>query len=240
MPARRTTRRTARRTAPKRSASRSARRSAPKRSPRRSAPKRSARRSARRSAPKRSARRSARRSAPKRSARRSTPKRSARRSAPKRSARRSAPKRSARRSAPKRSARRYADKAPPIPKNIRGRKVKQADFDTAVSDILRAPVGDKKDIDSFLAGIESTEKSGPYDLDKVFKEDEKGYKGQRVNVKDEFVRASPKKKSSKKGKSPYNIFVAEQSPIIRAENPGLKQPEIMKLIGAEWKKQKKN
>lgn len=67
------------------------------------------------------------------------------------------------------------------------------------------------DADSFLAGIESS-----------------GNKKRR---------AKPAKRS-KKGASPYNKFVKEQSPIIKAENPGLTQPEIMKLIGKKWKEQK--
>jgi hypothetical protein len=130
---------------------------------------------------------------------------------------------------------------PPIPKNVRGEKVAQTlplSISSAVDEILRAPVGsksdDNKDIESFLAGIKSTEKSAPYILDELFKENEEGYKKQGVKVK-----KSLKGKSSGRGKSPYNLFVAKQSPIIRAANPGLKQPEIMKLIGAEWKKQKK-
>ena len=118
------------------------------------------------------------------------------------------------------------------------------------------------------------ESSEGYDLDKVFKENERGYKGQIVNKKrkgaarppkiprnkrgkkvksddsdvDSFLagiessgnkkrRAKPAKRS-KKGASPYNKFVKEQSPIIKAENPGLTQPEIMKLIGKKWKEQK--
>ena len=71
--------------------------------------------------------------------------------------------------------------------------------------------------------------SEAYGLDDVFKEDQKGYKAQRVNKKN---------KSSKKGASPYNKFVKEQSPILKAENPGMKQPDIMKLIGKKWKEQK--
>ena len=98
---------------------------------------------------------------------------------------------------------------PPIPRNVRGKKV----------DSLQSAK------DSFLAGIKSDTKSGPYGLEHVFKESEKGYKGQRVAKRDVF-----KKKKSRKGASPYNKFVAKQSPVIRAANPGKKQAEIMKLI----------
>jgi hypothetical protein len=125
---------------------------------------------------------------------------------------------------------------PPIPKKVA--QTLPLSISSAVDEILRAPVGsksdDNKDIESFLAGIKSTDKSAPYILDELFKENEEGYKKQGVKVK-----KSLKGKSSGRGKSPYNLFVAKQSPIIRAANPGLKQPEIMKLIGAEWKKQKK-
>lgn len=91
--------------------------------------------------------------------------------------------------------RKGAARPPKIPKNKRGKKVKS----------------DDSDVDSFLAGIESS-----------------GNKKRR---------AKPAKRS-KKGASPYNKFVKEQSPIIKAENPGLTQPEIMKLIGKKWKEQK--
>ena len=43
-----------------------------------------------------------------------------------------------------------------------------------------------------------------------------------------------------KGPSPYNKFVKKMSPILRKKNPGLKQPQIMKLIAKEWNKQKTN
>ena len=64
----------------------------------------------------------------------------------------------------------------------------------------------------------------------MMKEDEKGYKAQKVNKKSG--------KKSSKGKSPYNKFVAEQSPIVRKENPGMKQPQVMKEIAKRWKAQK--
>jgi hypothetical protein len=151
-----------------------------------------------------------------------------------------------------------------------------------VSDVLSSTLGlddmfkeDEKDYTKRYrvnkkAGVK--ESSEGYDLDKVFKENERGYKGQSVNKKrkakpppvpknkrgkkinsddsdvDSFLagiessgnkkrRAKPAKRS-KKGASPYNKFVKEQSPIIKAENPGLTQPEIMKLIGKKWKEQK--
>ena len=202
--------------------------------------RRSTRRTNRRPAV-RSARRSvARRSSPRRSARRSVARRSARRSSPRRSvARRSAPRRTVARRSARRTARRtvspflskrVARKSskrssrrrmtpPPIPPNRRGKAI-------------------KSDVDSFLAGIDSAPESGPYGLEHVFKEDEKGYKGQRVNKKDPFKERKQKKRS-KKGASPYNKFVAKHSPIIRAKNPGKSQPEIMKLIAKAWAEEKK-
>ena len=42
-------------------------------------------------------------------------------------------------------------------------------------------VSRKKEMDSFLKGISS--ESGPYQLDKMFKEDMKGYKAQNVHKK---------------------------------------------------------
>jgi hypothetical protein len=52
----------------------------------------------------------------------------------------------------------------------------------------------------------------------------------------ESNKSKSKKKKSKKGPSPYNKFVKEMSPILRKANPGLKQPQIMKLIAEEWRK----
>ena len=47
-----------------------------------------------------------------------------------------------------------------------------------------------------------------------------------------------KKKSKKKSKSnPYRNFVKKMTPVLRKENPDLKQSKIMKLIAAEWRKQ---
>ena len=64
----------------------------------------------------------------------------------------------------------------------------------------------------------------------MMKEDEKGYKAQRI--------AKKSGKKSPKGKSPYNKFVAEQSPLVRKENPGMKQPQVMKEIAKRWNAQK--
>ena len=54
----------------------------------------------------------------------------------------------------------------------------------------------------------------------------------------ERKQAKVKKTRGKKGKSQYNKFVAEQSPIVRKENPGMKQPQVMKEIAKRWKSQK--
>ena len=79
----------------------------------------------------------------------------------------------------------------------------------------------------------------------MFQEDEKGYKSAKApkkldqyNVKrtTKVVREKAPAKKSKKGASPYNLYVKKMSPILKKENPNMKQSEIMKLIGAEWKK----
>ena len=144
----------------------------PKRTTRRSTARRSARRSAGRTA-RRVARRSAGRTA-RRSARRSAG-RTARRVA-RRSAGRTA-RRVARRTAGRRVARRTARRSAP-------KKTRKARVD-AVSNILSAAYGIERkkkeepvkqrdtqdDVDSFLAGIET---SGSYGLKDVFKGDDKG------------------------------------------------------------------
>jgi len=48
--------------------------------------------------------------------------------------------------------------------------------------------------------------------------------------------SNPARRSRKKKPSPYNKFVKKMSPILRRQNPGIAQPEIMKLIGKEWKR----
>ena len=97
------------------------------------------------------------------------------------------------------------------------------------------------------------ESSSSMGVGRMMKEDEKGYKVQRLNKKEkmkltpdapEFVpekerkQAKVKKTRGKKGKRPYNKVVAEQSPIVRKENPGMKQPQVMKEIAKRWKSQK--
>ena len=149
----------------------------PKRNTRRSTARRSARRStARRSTARRSARRStARRSARRSTARRSTARRSARRS----TARRSTARRStARRTTARRSARRSTARRTTARRSSRKERV------NAVSNILSAAYGIQRkrkepvkkktttqdDVDSFLAGIET---SGSFGLKEVFKGDDK-------------------------------------------------------------------
>ena len=56
----------------------------------------------------------------------------------------------------------------------------------------------------------------------------------KVNRQAKFT----KKRKSKKGPSPYNKFVKKMSPVLRNQNPGKSQPQIMKLIAQEWKKNK--
>jgi len=57
----------------------------------------------------------------------------------------------------------------------------------------------------------------------------------KVNRQAKFVKKRSVKKS-RKGPSPYNKFVKQMSPVLRKQNPGMKQPEIMKLIAKEWKR----
>ena len=108
---------------------------------------------------------------------------------------------------------------PPIPRNVRGKKVASM----------------QDEMDSFLAGIKSPPKSGPYGLQHVFKESEKKYKPQRVHKKDR----TGKRKASRKGKSAYNVFVAKMSPVLKKKHPSKKQSELMKLIAKAWNEQKK-
>ena len=56
----------------------------------------------------------------------------------------------------------------------------------------------------------------------------------KVNRQAKFT----KKRKSKKGPSPYNKFVKKMSPVLRNQNQGKSQPQIMKLIAQEWKKNK--
>jgi hypothetical protein len=37
------------------------------------------------------------------------------------------------------------------------------------------------------------------------------------------------------GKTSYQLFVKEQMKLVREDNPGKKQKEVMKLIGEKWK-----
>ncbi len=93
-----------------------------------------------------------------------------------------------------------------------------------------------------------SDSSEGYGLDNFFGNKEEG-KPQKVHKKksklnpkaEPFVPEKERKKSkrSNKGASPYNKFVKAQSPILKKENPGMKQSEIMKLIGKKWKEQKK-
>jgi hypothetical protein len=46
-----------------------------------------------------------------------------------------------------------------------------------------------------------------------------------------------KGKSKRRSPSKYNLFVKKMSPILKNKNKSLKQPQIMRLIAKEWKKQ---
>lgn len=121
-----------------------------------------------------------------------------------------------------------------------------------VSDLLSSSYGigalQKKktsrqdEMDSFLKGIDS-KSSGPYNLDAVYKEDEKKYKGQRVYKKltpkkpkgkapSKKSPKSPKRKSKKK--SGYQEFVSKK--LKEYKSLDIPQPEKMKKAAEEWKK----
>tara|TARA_B100002051_G_scaffold19327_1_gene15292 strand:+ start:202 stop:570 length:369 start_codon:yes stop_codon:yes gene_type:complete len=48
-----------------------------------------------------------------------------------------------------------------------------------------------------------------------------------------------KRKTQKRKKAPskYNKFMQRMSPILRRDNPNVRQPEIMKMIARKWKEQ---
>jgi hypothetical protein len=48
---------------------------------------------------------------------------------------------------------------------------------------------------------------------------------------------SPKKAAPKRKLTPYNLFVKKQYAILKAQHPNDTAPQIMKKIGAEWRKQ---
>jgi len=82
---------------------------------------------------------------------------------------------------------------------------------------------------SFLEKLDNTKEYTLLELTKIAY-DLSNKKGRNKKVKD--PNAPPKPKSE------YQLFVAEQSPIIKAENKDLKQTEIMKKVAELWKKQK--
>ena len=90
-----------------------------------------------------------------------------------------------------------------------------------------------------------SESSQGYDLNKFFDNKETGKvqkvhkKKSKLNPKAPSFVPEKERKKTRKGVSPYNKFVKEQSPILKKENPKMKQSEIMKLIGKKWKAQKK-
>jgi hypothetical protein len=54
-------------------------------------------------------------------------------------------------------------------------------------------------------------------------------------VKDIKDTKNTKGGNGKRQPSKYNIYVKEQSPILKSQNPTLKQTDIMKLIGESWR-----
>jgi hypothetical protein len=184
---------------------------------------------------RRATRRATRRAS--KSARRATRRATRRASKSARRATRRATRRAAKRV--KKSARRATRRAT---KSTR-RAAKRVKKSKAVSDILQSSYG--------VTG-----------LAKMMKENEKGYKTQQpVATKtrpwqegwnksvskqtdiDTFLEgiqgdSKPKKESKEKKRPPskYNLFVKKMSPVLKKQHPTKKQPEIMKLIAAEWNK----
>lgn len=52
------------------------------------------------------------------------------------------------------------------------------------------------------------------------------------------VRKPKKSKKAKKKQSAYNKFFKKMNKQIRADNPGMKQAQVMKLVAEEWNAQK--
>ena len=52
------------------------------------------------------------------------------------------------------------------------------------------------------------------------------------------VRKPKKSKKAKKKQSAYNKFFKKMNKQIKAENPGMKQAQIMKLVAEQWNSQK--
>lgn len=55
-----------------------------------------------------------------------------------------------------------------------------------------------------------------------------------------FEVVPPKRRTQKRKKAPseYNKFMKRMSGVLRKENPGVKQPEIMKMVARKWREQK--
>ena len=89
-----------------------------------------------------------------------------------------------------------------------------------------------------------TKRPSKKSVDKAFKKELKGLLGSSYDTNSVTLslpkKSKSKSKSKSKGPSPYNKFVKKMSPILRSKNPGLKQPQIMKLIAKEWNKKKTN
>ena len=60
----------------------------------------------------------------------------------------------------------------------------------------------------------------------------------RVSRKTKVVRKTNKSKKTKKKLSSYNKFLKKMNAQIKAENPTMKQAQIMKLVAKEWNAQK--
>jgi hypothetical protein len=87
-------------------------------------------------------------------------------------------------------------------------------------------------IKSFLEKLEDNKQYTYFELSKIAASIQN--KGRAKKIKDP--------NAPKKEKSAYQLFVAEQSPIVKAmdEHKDKKQTEIMKVVAELWKKHKEN
>jgi len=62
--------------------------------------------------------------------------------------------------------------------------------------------------------------------------------GSNVNTGNKEIRKCDKNtKAKKREPSKYNLYIKEQMPILKLQNPGMPAKELMKLIAAQWKLQ---
>ena len=117
----------------------------------------------------------------------------------------------------------------------------------AKADVYKDDKPLSKDQIDFLAGIEGTESGQEQGQEQGQEKEQVRRKKSKSKSKSKLNPNAPsfvpekerkKTKKTKKGPSKYNLFVKKHSPIIRKQNPKLKQPDILKLIAEKWKNDK--